>query len=77
MSDIDMDRHVWEGWRVRDFIGELQPQLDYIMEDRRWRKPFESIDDMYKWIRENQPYYKRDIPEVKEYFRRRYYGERR
>lgn len=74
MNDINIDRHIWEGWRVRDFIEELQPQLDCIMEDRSWRSPFESVDGMYEWIRDNQPYYKKDIPEVKEYFRRRYYG---
>lgn len=24
MKSMDLDMHVWEGWRVRDFISDLE-----------------------------------------------------
>lgn len=31
MSAINYDKHIWEGWKVIDFINELKPQLDMII----------------------------------------------
>lgn len=69
---INMDKHIWEGWTVGDFIKELQPQLDMIQNGQSWKKPFTSRTEMAKWIRDNQPYYKKSIKEVNEYFYARY-----
>ena len=35
-----IDKHIWEGWTVKDFIEALKPELDLIMTGRSWRKPF-------------------------------------
>ena len=64
----DMNRNVWEGWTPQDFINELEPSLDVIMEGKSWQKKFENKKDMVEWIKSNQPYYKKSIPEVNNYF---------
>lgn len=69
---LNMNREVWEGWRVKDFVGDLQPQLDVIMKGGGVVGPFENRFELRTWIKENQPYYKKRIPEVEEYFERRY-----
>ena len=68
----DMNRNVWEGWTPQDFINELEPSLDMIMEGKSWQKKFESKKDMVEWIKTNQPYYKKSIPEVNNYFAKKY-----
>ena len=35
-------------------------------------EPFKSKKEMSKYIREKQPYYKKSIPEVNEYFAKKY-----
>lgn len=64
MIKINYDKHVWEGWSVRDFIAELNPQIDTIMSGGSWRKPFTSKKELAEWCRDNQPYYKKPIPDV-------------
>ena len=52
-----MNRHIWEGWTVQDFINYVQPFFD------RWPR----IDDpkkLRKAIYFGQPYYKLHIREV-------------
>ena len=68
----DMNRNVWEGWTPQDFINELEPSLDVIMEGKSWQKMFENKKDMVEWIKSNQPYYKKSIPEVNNYFAKKY-----
>ena len=68
----DMYRNVWEGWTPQDFINELEPSLDVIMEGKSWQKKFENKKDMVEWIKSNQPYYKKSIPEVNNYFAKKY-----
>ena len=68
----DMNRNVWEGWTPQDFINELEPSLDVIMEGKSWQKKFENKKDMVEWIKSNQPYYKKSIPEVNNYFTKKY-----
>lgn len=55
------NRHIWEGWTVQDFIDELEPQFEY--------KRFDNLDELKKWCKENQPYYKKHIPEVYNHFK--------
>lgn len=60
-GQINMDRHIWEGWTVGNFIEELE--LDF-----RYHPKFKSRDEVKKWAMENQPYYKKYIPEVVDYY---------
>lgn len=39
-----------------------------IMKGDNWQKPFNNRKDLAKWYADNQPYYKKVIPEVVEYF---------
>lgn len=61
-------KHIWEGWTVQDFINELEPQFNIIMSGGSWQNPFESKDELKDWCKDNQPYYKKHIPEVYNYF---------
>jgi len=54
------DRHIWEGWHVSDFIEDLKVTFPY--------KSFESKEELKKWCRDEQPYYKKHIPEVYKHF---------
>ena len=58
-NNMDNNRHIWEGWTAQDFINELEPLFD---------RPFESRDALKKWCKDNQPYYKKHIPEVYNHF---------
>ena len=69
------EKHIWEGWRVCDFIDELKPELDLIMTGRSIYKPFKNKKALAKWCADNQPYYKEPIPEVVEFFTV-YYGKK-
>lgn len=69
---ISFNKVVWEGWTVGDFINELEPQIDMIMRGESWRKPFESKAELAKFTKDNQPYYKKTIPQVNTYFAKKY-----
>lgn len=62
------NKHIWEGWLVQDFINELEPTFNMIMEGRSFIKRFEKKEELKKWCMESQPYYKKHIPEVFNYF---------
>ena len=32
MKKIDFNKHIWEGWTVGDFIADLEPQIQVIMD---------------------------------------------
>lgn len=66
-----MNKHIWEGWTVQSFIDELEPTFDIIMSGNSWKKPFQSKDELKNWCMDNQPYYKKHIPEVFAYFRKK------
>lgn len=68
MSAINYDKHIYEGWKVIDFIRELKPVIDMIMTGNSWQTPFINREQLAKWCADNQPYYKKVIPEVVEYF---------
>ena len=70
--DMDMDKDVWEGWTVSDFIHELEPQLDMIMTGGSWKQPFKTKRELQDWCKDNQPYYKKNIPGVVKYFAQKY-----
>ena len=68
MAKINLEKHIWEGWTVGSFINELEPSFNQIMNGQSWQKPFKSKDEVKEWCMYNQPYYKKHIPEVVNYF---------
>lgn len=66
---MNMNKHIWEGWTVQDFVNYLEPIFKIIQGGQSWQKPFvKNSKELKEWIRENQPYYKKHIPEVYRYF---------
>lgn len=65
---MNLNKHIWEGWRVQDFINELEHVFEMIMSGMSWQKPFKDRDELKRWCMDNQPYYKKYIPEVVNYF---------
>jgi hypothetical protein len=63
-----MSKHIWEGWTVKNFIDELEPSFKVVMSGQSWHKPFRTSEEVKKWCMDNQPYYKKNIPEVTKYF---------
>jgi hypothetical protein len=74
MKKINLDKHVWEGWTVQCFINELEPSFNQIMRGDSWSSPFKSKVEIKKWCMDNQPYYKKHIPDVVNYFEARLYS---
>lgn len=68
-----MNRHIWEGWCVSDFIEALEPDFDRIMGSESWMKPIKDTKQLRQWCKDNQPYYKKHIPEVYNYFKNKMY----
>ena len=68
----NLRRNVWEGWTPQHFIEELSYRVDMIMRGESWQKPFRTKAELSKYLKENQPYYKKSIPEVNAYFARKY-----
>ena len=68
----DLDKHIWEGWTVRDFIEDICLQLQMIQNGESWRSPLTSKAELKEWCKENQPYYKKHIPAVVNYFAKKY-----
>jgi hypothetical protein len=63
------NKHIWEGWTVQCFIDELEFSFDMIMKDQH---PFTTKQEVKEWCMDNQPYYKKYIPEVVKYFTTKY-----
>lgn len=69
---MDIQRIVWEGWTVKDFIDYIEPELDMIMHGEAIKKPIRTKNEMADYTAYIQPYYKKVIPEVVEYFAKKY-----
>lgn len=65
-----LDKHIWEGWTVQDFIDELEWSFNRIMSGQSHVKPFKDNKELKQWCMDNQPYYKKHIPEVFNYFKK-------
>lgn len=72
MKNINYNREVYEGWLVKDFVEALEDDISYIMADTSIIPPFRNKDELKKYCMDNQPYYKRYIPEVVEHFANKY-----
>lgn len=68
----DINRNVWEGWTPKDFIDAIYDEIDMIMSGNSWRKPFQTRDELTAYIVDNQPYYKKPIEEVNNFFIQKY-----
>ncbi len=68
MAKINLDKHIWEGWTVGDFINNLEPMFDMIMRGQSWKKPFTTKQEVKEWCMDMQSGYKKHIPDVVNYF---------
>lgn len=70
---MNLERHIWEGWRPIDFINDLEPLFNMIQSNQSWMPRFTKTDTarLKQWCIDNQPYYKKHIPEVFNYFKSR------
>ena len=57
---MDNSREVWEGWTAQDFINDLELAFKF--------QVFTSKEEVIKWCKSEQPYYKKRIPEVEAHF---------
>lgn len=71
-TKIDLTKHIWEGWTVQDFIDSLEDEIEMIMTNQSWKKPFKTREELAKWCMDNQPFYKLEIPYVVDYFCSKY-----
>ena len=65
---INYKKHILEGWTVEAFIKDLSWQLEMIQSGRSILKKIETKAALKKWCMENQPGYKKYIPEVVQHF---------
>lgn len=72
LTMYNLQREVWEGWTVKDFILEVEPLVDMVMNRESFMEPFTTRREMIDFIRQCQPYYKKAIPEVNAYFVKKY-----
>jgi hypothetical protein len=63
---------IWEGWTIQDFIDVLEPSIDLIMNNSSYLPKFKNKGELKKYCMDNQPYYKKHIPEVVNYFAKKY-----
>jgi hypothetical protein len=69
---MNLQKHIWEGWTVQHFIDDLEPTLEMIMTGNSWQSPIKTKEELKDWCKDNQPYYKKHIPEVVNYFAKKY-----
>jgi hypothetical protein len=68
----NLNRHIKEGWTPQYFIDELSMQLEMIQSGNSWKKPMTTKAELKDWCKDNQPYYKKHVPEVVNYFAKKY-----
>ena len=69
---INYNKHIKEGWTVQSFVDDLAPLVDMIMSGRSWQSAFTTREELKKWCMDNQPYYKKYIPDVVNHFCKEY-----
>lgn len=70
---MNLQKHISEGWIVQDFIDELEPTFNMIQNNQSWMPKFTKDDTkrLKQWCMDTQPYYKKHIPEVFNYFKKK------
>ena len=76
---VDVEKHIWEGWRVIDFINHIEPTMKIMLSNHCDsfycdKKPFKSRDEFKTSVKMEQPYYSKYITGVVSYFSRKYAG---
>ena len=69
---MENNKHIWEGWTVQSFIDDLEPMFNQIMSGNSWQQPFKDEKELKVWCMENQPYYKKYIPDVFNHFKNKW-----
>ena len=69
---INLNKYIYEGWTVGDFIENLAWQGELIMSGGAIQKPFANKQELTDWCKDNQPYYKKKILDVNNYFAQKY-----
>jgi hypothetical protein len=73
MTAEKLNKHIWEGWTVQDFIDELEPTLDRMQTTDFSCLPYiKNRAQLKAHCMSNQPYYKKYIKEVVDYFAEKY-----
>lgn len=70
--EINYNKHIWEGWRIKDFIDELEYAVDNLICNSIEFHITVTRKDIEKCCIDNQPYFKKVIPEVVEHFCQKY-----
>jgi hypothetical protein len=69
---MDTSKHIWEGWTVQDFINELSDLIEIAVGGESYYKSITTKKELKEFCMDNQPYYKKYIPEVVNYFSKKY-----
>lgn len=72
INKYKLNKEIYEGWTVKHFIINLDPLVDMIMKNDSYQRPFINRKELANWCSDNQPYYKKVIPEVVAYFADKY-----
>ena len=65
---MSLNKEIWEGWTVQAFIDELEWSVKAVMSGQSFTLKFQTKEELKKWCMDNQPHYKKHIPEVVNYF---------
>jgi hypothetical protein len=70
---MNLQRNVYEGWTPQMFIDELEVLFNMIQNNQSWMPKFTKDDTkrLKQWCIDTQPYYKKHVPEVFNYFKQR------
>ena len=49
----NLQREVWEGWIVQNFIDDLSPTIEMIMNGESFIKPFKTKKELAAFCKEN------------------------
>ena len=69
---IDYNKHIWEGWTVQSFIDELDFLVKQVMNNQSYTTKILTKKELKEFCIDNQPYYKKHIPEVVNHFAQQY-----
>ena len=69
---INLNKEIWEGWKLIDFIEEIKEEINIFISNNKKRNKIITKEDLKKFCTEDQPYYKKYIAEVVNYFANKY-----
>ena len=54
---INLNKEIWEGWKIIDFIEEIEEEVDIFISNNKTRNKIITKEDLKKFCTEHQPYY--------------------